>query len=529
MLAVLNSVTYYPFGPVKTLTFGNGRTLTKTYDANYAIDSVASSAADGLALDFGVDMMGNIADASATLGGAPLRRYVYDDLYRLTGANTAAGAPIEAYAYNKTGDRTSKNLGGALESYSYTPGTHRLSNVGGVARGSDANGNTTTGIAASAMTYDDTNRLSMSLALSGQPPKNTYYFYNGLGQRVRKFSDTSRNDAWYGEHGQRLSDIDYTRVCSTSGMEAEKAAKTLKDWPVEVCAGGGIVSTTPVRSMNYIYLDDMPIAVTEQAASASVPSLLYVETDHLGTPRTVVEPATNAVKWRWDFFGNAFGEHAPTMPAGGVALNMRYPGQFFDPESGLNHNYFRDYESRTGRYVESDPIGLLGGIDTYAYAMAAPFQMIDPWGLAGCVVNFLGYPIAIPNTQTHIPLAHSGVLAYNQTTGRARYYEYGRYNDDFGNVRRGSVPNLEIDSDGNVTDASWERLKSSLAKNQGKGIRPIMDCNDRADDKKIIEFAERRMKDKERAPYSWNPLWPNTCGTFATEALHNSVRPIWSW
>lgn len=382
-VSLLSGVTYYPFGPVKTLTFGNGRTLTKSYDANYAIDSVASSAPDGVALDFGVDVMGNIADASATLGGTPLRRYVYDDLYRLAGVNTAAGAPLETYGYNKTGDRTSKNLGGTLESYAYTPGTHRLSNVGGVARGSDANGNTTTGIAASAMTYDDMNRLSAAPALSGQPPKNTYYFYNGLGQRVRKFNDTSRNDAWYGENGQRLSDIDYTRVCGSLGRAAADAPATTTDWPVEVCPGGGQVTTTLVRSMNYIYLDDVPVAVTEQAASASVPSLLYVESDHLGTPRTVVEPSTNAVKWRWDFFGNAFGEHAPTVPVGGVALNMRYPGQFFDSETGLNYNYFRDYEPRTGRYVESDPIGLAAGLNQYSYVNSKPFTQHDFFGLEG--------------------------------------------------------------------------------------------------------------------------------------------------
>lgn len=59
----------------------------------------------------------------------------------------------------------------------------------------------------------------------------------------------------------------------------------------------------------------------------------------------------------------------------------RFPGQYFDQETGLNYNYFRDYEPATGRYVESDPIGLLGGMNTYQYAKARPLKSVDPSGL----------------------------------------------------------------------------------------------------------------------------------------------------
>jgi RHS repeat-associated protein len=57
---------------------------------------------------------------------------------------------------------------------------------------------------------------------------------------------------------------------------------------------------------------------------------------------------------------------------GAFAYDLRFPGQFFDQATKLHYNYFRDYDPRTGRYIESDPIGLDGGINTYAYGRNDP-------------------------------------------------------------------------------------------------------------------------------------------------------------
>lgn len=340
--SVVSGATYYPFGPLNVLTYGNGRTLTKTYDQNYAIDAIQSSHVDGLKMDLTVDVMGNIVDGTDVIGGSPQVTYSYDRLYRLTGS-TAGATPIEAFTYGPTGDRLSKTVGGGTpQPYTYASGSHRLAGVGGVSRTHDANGNLTSAPFAAPMAYDDRNRLARITAGT----EKISYHYNGRGERVLKIRDLTREEVLYDESGKRL----YSFVESTGGFGTNAFE-------------------------NYLYLDDVPVAVVNAAGIA------YLEADHLSTPRVAADPATNVWRWRWNFFGTAFGEHAPTLPASGpLALNLRYPGQVYDAETGLHYNYFRDYEPTTGRFVESDPLGLTAGINTYSYVESMPLTYLDPDG-----------------------------------------------------------------------------------------------------------------------------------------------------
>jgi len=108
-----------------------------------------------------------------------------------------------------------------------------------------------------------------------------------------------------------------------------------------------------------------------------------VHTDHLNSPRRVSRASDNVVVWRWssDPYGNGFADDDADGDGQRFTYNLRFPGQYYDAESGLNYNYLRNYDPAVGRYVESDPIGLRGGINTFAYALSNPAELVDPLGL----------------------------------------------------------------------------------------------------------------------------------------------------
>ena len=110
----------------------------------------------------------------------------------------------------------------------------------------------------------------------------------------------------------------------------------------------------------------------------------YVHADHLGTPRAITRPSDNAVVWKWDNtdpFGANLPNEDPSNTGTAFKYNLRFPGQYADQETGTFYNYYRDYDASTGRYIQSDPIGLRGGINTYAYVGGNPLIFVDPLGL----------------------------------------------------------------------------------------------------------------------------------------------------
>lgn len=405
--ALVLGVSYYPFGPLRAITFGNAQQLVKTYDSNYAIDSVEGQQPGGLVLDLQTDVFGNVTSVAPTLGGPVSRRYTYDPLNRLTEMRDGANQLLEQYGYSPVGDRLSKKIGAqTAQNYSYQPGTHRLGSTGTQTRSYDANGNTTAGlgISSSPLIYDDTNRLSR-LTVAGQGSDvTTHYAYDGLGQRVSKQSTTEGVDTLYDESGLRLVDETFDISCD-AGFSSPPVRSGSSTSPSTVaCPGGGLALITPRSRTEYLYLDGLPVLLARYTGSNPAVQLSYLHTDHLGTPRVAINVGTGTQQWRWDLQNTAFGDHLPVVSENGYELNMRYPGQFYDKESGLHHNYFRDYEPRTGRYIESDPIGLVGGPSTYAYVEANPTSAFDPFGLCSC---------GLPNSSAFM----SNYPDYNTYTG----------------------------------------------------------------------------------------------------------------
>ncbi len=119
-----------------------------------------------------------------------------------------------------------------------------------------------------------------------------------------------------------------------------------------------------------------PFTVMANTGQSTPAALYYVHNDHLGSPQALTNE-TGAVVWRatYDPFGQA------TVTTSTITNNLRYPGQYFDSETGLHYNWHRYYDPKTGRYISSDPIGLRGGLNTYLYARANPLRYIDPFGL----------------------------------------------------------------------------------------------------------------------------------------------------
>jgi RHS repeat-associated protein len=132
--------------------------------------------------------------------------------------------------------------------------------------------------------------------------------------------------------------------------------------------------------MEYYYFNQRPYAAMSPTKG------YYIQTDMLGTPRRLWDTAATKFVWSWDSSGSPFGQIGPnTDPdSDGVntIFNLRFPGQYYDQETGVIQNKFRDYDTATGRYLESDLIGLGGGISTYAYVGDSPLSFSDPFGLS---------------------------------------------------------------------------------------------------------------------------------------------------
>lgn len=374
----VSGATYLPFGPVTSYTLGNGQTVTRTCDANYNVSDITSPA---LNLHFARDTMGNINALGNAPGANPaVETYSYDPLYRLT-AVTDSGTAVESYTYNGTGDRLSKTSTGGMATgtYGYQAGTHWLTSIGNAARSYDTNGNTI-GSASGGQTlgfgYNNRNRLS--LVQANQQTVATYT-YNALGQRVAKA---------------------VTLPSSTNERFVYNEARQ-------------IISEYGASNRDYIWLGGVPVEAVD-TVSGTAATVNFVIADGLGVPR-VITNASGAQVWQWAYQGNPFGEH---QPLGSFTYNPRFPGQYFDAETGMISNGFRDcYEPGSGRYCQPDPAGQAAGPSLYAYVGANPLSNIDPLGLddtqcmydPGSCGMANNLPVAIPLPQ--------GVVDYSAGLG----------------------------------------------------------------------------------------------------------------
>jgi RHS repeat-associated protein len=232
----------------------------------------------------------------------------------------------------------------------------------------------------------------------------------------------------------------------------------------------------------------MPVVVLKPEQDNTVPYYIYA--DHINTPRVITRANDNAMVWRWDH-ADPFGATAPDESLAGMEpyrYNLRFPGQLFDAESGLHQNYFRDYDPRTGRYVTSDPIGLQGGINTYAYVEGNPISSVDPLGLASW---YCQRPLGKPPGTKGPPLLNHQYICVKMKNGVISCGGLTTNGNSLSGIPRLTTPKEDYyhaDSCKEVDDDKDDCFEQCVLTNFAKpnkpryGIGPLTDCQEYADD-----------------------------------------------
>jgi len=368
-LPLLNAITTNAEGKMTGWTWASTKTQAIAYDSNGQISAynLGDPTTTGIRRTIVRDTAGRITGYTHVSNGSPVpaldQSFGYDNLNRLISATL--GATAIQYSYDATGNRTTKVVSGTSYPNTISATSNKLTqtqDVGGTATVvHDAAGNITSD-GTNTYTYSDRGRLATMTNAGG----TVSYSYNALELRVGKTGPTALVPTGatyyvYDESGKLLGEYD---------------------------ANGSPIYET-------IYMGE-PVCVVKQMGTAGAGniaiSLYNVSTDQLGAPRVITRQSDEAVAWRWDST-EAFGATAPDQNPGGLGIfsfNQRLPGQVFDAESGLFQNWNREYCPRCGRYMQSDPVGLRGGINTYAYVDGNPVVMVDPSGLAGSFVGQVG-------------------------------------------------------------------------------------------------------------------------------------------
>ena len=234
--------------------------------------------------------------------------------------------------------------GQALEfpgTYSFQSGTNKLTHIAGtppIDYGYDSNANITTENTWTYI-YDLSNQLIRVLSGGNQVAE---YTFNGAGQRIKKVTQTETRIFHY--------DL-WDHIIAETNQNGQMLAE-------------------------YVYLGNQLLTMIKPGEA-----VYYYHNDHLGTPQVLTD-ASGSVVWKTVY--TPFGEAVVSIAS--VENPFRFPGQYYDRETGLHYNYFRYYDPTTGRYVTPDPIGLEGGINLFVYTFNNPVNLIDPDGKAASVV-----------------------------------------------------------------------------------------------------------------------------------------------
>jgi RHS repeat-associated protein len=359
-----------PFGPMNYITYGNGVTGPYNLNLDFSIASIQQSTSGGTALQntsYTLDNNNNVTGVSDAINAANSATLGYDVINRLTSAVSGTGGyGSYSWTLDKVGNRLSQTIGTATTNYTYTSGTNRLSAIGSTSVTTNADGNITSippansGTAAT-FAYGVDQRL---ISVTGSPLGATFV-NDFMGERFSKQDNgTTATNYTYGTDGALLEENN----------------------------NGTII--------DYIYADGRPIGMFLPVSGGTSGTMYFIHDDRVGQPQFVTNSSQSVV---WSTTYQPFGTSGVITAS--ITQNLRLPGQYFDVETGFSQNHFRDYMPNLGRYLETDPIGLRGGLNTYQYVQSQPLTAADRYGLdkgnltsaGGCLFGgCLGVEVTFP-------------------------------------------------------------------------------------------------------------------------------------
>jgi RHS repeat-associated protein len=411
-----SGVVYQPFGDLQSLTYGNGLSLWRTFTADdqlnqLLVENTTTSVATIKRFHDRTDNGLNLTSIATydDVSPPPSQSFWYSPARRLQDASGAWGSLT--YYYGSGGNRTHEILtsGGTTTTKitSYASTSNRMTQVttnGTVSRtfAHDNAGNLVTDTkSGTAWTYTHNAAGRLSQASEGATIRGTYT-YDGL-ERLAIRAAAATTHLIYDTAGHLLAEADGSTGATVREyvwLEVDDlgAATGPTKRPAndnDRSGSGGKLGaaenaddpTAPAQlpSLNMpkrgIASRAVPLAVVADMNTAS-PTTLYVHADHLDRPVRMTDASKALV---WDAVYKPYGEVQAIT--GSAALDARFPGQWFQLETGLHYNWHRHYDPTTGRYLEPDPLGFVDGPSVYAYALNSPQMWVDR---EGTEIKFLG-------------------------------------------------------------------------------------------------------------------------------------------